>query len=108
MGSEHAPLILIELVLVFGSVLAFAWWQLRSLERDRKETLRQRELQSEQDREQEVSEHQRALTGADHNATVSAACTPQAPQAPQPSQVPQVPQTPQAAQTAATDRGGER
>ena len=43
MGSEHAPLILIELVLVFGSVLVFAWWQLRSVERDRRETQRQRE-----------------------------------------------------------------
>lgn len=29
---------LIELVLVGGGVLLFAWWQLRSLERDRRTT----------------------------------------------------------------------
>lgn len=46
MGSEHALLILIELVLVFGSVLVFAWWQLRSVERDRRETQRQREAEA--------------------------------------------------------------
>ena len=29
--------------MVFGGALAFGWWQLRSLERDRRETQRQRE-----------------------------------------------------------------
>jgi len=29
------PIILIELVLVFGGVLAFGWWQLRSVKLDR-------------------------------------------------------------------------
>ena len=28
-------MILVELVLVFGGVLAFGWWQLRSVSRDR-------------------------------------------------------------------------
>lgn len=46
MGGEHAPLILIELVLVFGSVLLFAWWQLRSVERDRQESQRRREAEA--------------------------------------------------------------
>ena len=32
---QHLPIILIELVLVFGGVLAFGWWQLRSVKRDR-------------------------------------------------------------------------
>ena len=32
---QHLPIILIELVLVFGGVLAFAWWQLRSVKQDR-------------------------------------------------------------------------
>jgi hypothetical protein len=30
------PLIVIELVLVFGGALAFAWWQLSDLARERK------------------------------------------------------------------------
>ncbi len=35
--TEHLPLIVIELVLVFGGTLAFAWWQLRDLKKLRKE-----------------------------------------------------------------------
>lgn len=37
MGEQHLPLILIELVLVFGGVLLFGWWQLRSVARDQRE-----------------------------------------------------------------------
>ena len=33
---DHLPLIVAELVLVFGGVLAFGWWQLRDLARERK------------------------------------------------------------------------
>ena len=36
MSSENLPLILIEVVLVFGGALAFAWWQFRDLDRERK------------------------------------------------------------------------
>ena len=43
MGS-NLPIVLIEGVLIFGGVLAFGWWQLRSLARDRAEALRQRAL----------------------------------------------------------------
>ena len=32
--GEHTPLILIELVLVLGGVLAFGWWQLRDVKRE--------------------------------------------------------------------------
>jgi hypothetical protein len=32
------PLILVEGVLVFGGVLAFAWWQFRDLRRERERT----------------------------------------------------------------------
>lgn len=46
MGAEHAPLVLIEVILVFGGVLAFGWWQLRSVERDRRELQRQREAEA--------------------------------------------------------------
>ena len=33
---NHLPLIVVEIVLVFGGVLVFAWWQLRDLARERK------------------------------------------------------------------------
>jgi predicted negative regulator of RcsB-dependent stress response len=32
--DSHLPIIVIELVLVFGGVLLFGWWQLRSVKRD--------------------------------------------------------------------------
>ena len=31
--ENFGPIILIEVVLVFGSVLLFAWWQLRDLKK---------------------------------------------------------------------------
>lgn len=38
MESGDLPLILIEVVLVFGGVLAFGWWQLRDVRRAREKT----------------------------------------------------------------------
>lgn len=35
MGSEHWPVIVIEVVLGFGGALLFGWWQLRTIKRDR-------------------------------------------------------------------------
>ena len=43
MSSGNLPVILIEVVLVFGGVLAFGCWQLRSVARDRRELAAQRE-----------------------------------------------------------------
>jgi cytoskeletal protein RodZ len=41
---NHLPLILVEVVLVFGGALAFAWWQFRDLRREReKRERKQRE-----------------------------------------------------------------
>ena len=42
---------LIELVVIFGGVLAFGWWQLRSVERDR-----QARVEAERDTEGEKSQ----------------------------------------------------
>ncbi len=35
---DNLPIVLIEVVLVFGGVLAFGWWQLRSVKRDQRRT----------------------------------------------------------------------
>jgi len=40
--SEHLPLIVVELVLVFGGAVAFAWWQFRDLRRERERREAQR------------------------------------------------------------------
>jgi predicted negative regulator of RcsB-dependent stress response len=45
--GENLPIVLIEIVLVFGGALAFGWWQLRSIEKDREAARRQRERERE-------------------------------------------------------------
>jgi hypothetical protein len=40
--SQNLPVILIEVVLVFGGVLAFGWWQLRDLTKERERAKRAR------------------------------------------------------------------
>jgi predicted negative regulator of RcsB-dependent stress response len=42
--SQNLPVILIEVVLIFGGVLAFGWWQLRDL---KKESERSRQCAAE-------------------------------------------------------------
>lgn len=46
--DNFGPIILIEVMLVFGGVLLFAWWQLRDLRKER-------EKRQEKDREQNQS-----------------------------------------------------
>lgn len=42
---NHLPLIVVEVLLVFGGALAFAWWQFRDLRREReKREQRERNL----------------------------------------------------------------
>jgi hypothetical protein len=43
--SEHLPLIVVEIVLVFGGALAFAWWQFRDLDRERKKREEKKRLE---------------------------------------------------------------
>ncbi len=42
MDSADLPVILIEVVLIFGGTLAFGWWQLRSVRRDRERAAQDR------------------------------------------------------------------
>ena len=40
--NQNLPVILIEVVLIFGGVLAFGWWQLRDLKKAREQSERVR------------------------------------------------------------------
>ena len=41
--NNFGPVILIEVVLVFGGVLLFAWWQLRDLRKEREKDRKKKE-----------------------------------------------------------------
>ena len=47
--SEFAPIIVIELFLVFGGVVAFALWQFRDLRKEREKRMRLEEKQTGKD-----------------------------------------------------------
>jgi hypothetical protein len=55
----NTPIILIEVVLVFGGVLLFGWWQLRSIKRDQQKAAeeRQRQRAHEQGAEERTEAH---------------------------------------------------
>jgi hypothetical protein len=44
MIDNFGPIILLEVVLVFGGVLLFAWWQLRDLRKEREKDQKQKEV----------------------------------------------------------------
>ena len=46
MDRSNWPLLLIEGVLVFGGALLFGWWQLRELERDKRELQKKRQAEA--------------------------------------------------------------
>ena len=48
--SEFAPIIVIELFLVFGGVMAFALWQFRDLRKEREKRMRLEEKQTAKDK----------------------------------------------------------
>jgi hypothetical protein len=41
--GNFAPVILFEVVLIFGGVLLFAWWQLRDLRKEREKDHKKKE-----------------------------------------------------------------
>jgi len=41
--DNFGPVILIEVVLMFGGVLLFAWWQLRDLRKEREQDQKKKE-----------------------------------------------------------------
>jgi hypothetical protein len=47
MIENFGPVILIELILVFGGVLLFAWWQLRDLRKEREKDREKKEQKEE-------------------------------------------------------------
>jgi uncharacterized membrane protein len=53
--GQHLPIVLIEVVLIFGGVLLFGWWQLRSIKRDQEATARRR-MRAEHARTEEDSD----------------------------------------------------
>lgn len=44
--DDFGPVILIEVVLVFGGVLVFAWWQLRDLRKEREKNQKKKEQET--------------------------------------------------------------
>lgn len=53
--SEHAPIIVVEVVMIFGGALAFAWWQFRDLAREKRKK-QEREAQRLRDQGEPPSE----------------------------------------------------
>ena len=44
--DDFGPVILIEVVLVFGGVLLFSWWQLRDLRKEREKNQKKKEQET--------------------------------------------------------------
>jgi predicted negative regulator of RcsB-dependent stress response len=48
--SQNLPVILIEVVLIFGGVLVFGWWQLRDVRKSQQQSARERALREAAER----------------------------------------------------------
>lgn len=75
--GDNLPVILIELVLVFGGVLGFAWWQLRSVARDRREAGQKKAIQQAA----QTAAQNATPTGSVHTGTADPASSRDAPSA---------------------------
>jgi hypothetical protein len=62
--SDYTPIILIELVLVFGGAVLFAWWQLHSIKVDRRKAAERRAAEEAQRQLSEAQAAQPASGGA--------------------------------------------
>jgi hypothetical protein len=51
--DNFGPVILLEVVLIFGGVLLFAWWQLRDLKKGREKDQKKKGQNKEQDRQED-------------------------------------------------------
>ncbi len=51
--DNFGPVILLEVVLIFGGVLLFAWWQLRDLKKEREKDQKKKGQNKEQDRQED-------------------------------------------------------
>ncbi len=70
---QNLPIIWVELVLIFGGVLAFGWWQLRDLARERAKREQRQSL---------AREESTALHNTDSNvAPLKSAAAPKTPHA---------------------------
>lgn len=47
--DNFGPVILLEVVLIFGGILLFAWWQLRDLKKEREKNQKKKAQTQEQD-----------------------------------------------------------
>ena len=48
--DNFGPVILLEVVLIFGGVLLFAWWQLRDLRKEREKDQKKKEQNERPDK----------------------------------------------------------
>jgi hypothetical protein len=52
--DNFGPVILIEVVLIFGGVLLFAWWQLHDLRKEREKDRKNKESSEEMGKSQDL------------------------------------------------------
>ena len=67
--GENLPIVLIEVVLIFGGVLAFAWWQLHEIKVDQRKAAAQRaEREAREAREAREGRESQEPSAADRPA----------------------------------------
>lgn len=67
--SDHTPIIVIELVLVFGGAILFTWWQLHSIKVDQRKAAERRAAKQARE-EQQPDDAVNVATPGDTGAAV--------------------------------------